>query len=222
MSSVRATVGVAAVLGFALGATAAFAADPAGPDWPCVQRKVAVLTSTQMWDGPNVDDLTGWRGDEEIKKLIPTLVSRRVPMEEAAAAIARFAASRPQDRRDDALKSLFAGLLTAIDSDRAVVMAGIERFQRRQRGRAAEIERQGTAIRQLKEKAATDEKAQAELATAQAAYDWDVRVFSERQQSLPLACDVPLQIEQRLFALGREIRSRMNDRRGKRQNSGQP
>jgi len=38
-----------------------------------------------------------------------------------------------------------------------------------------------------------------------------VRVFSERQQSLPLACEVPVLIEQRLFALGRDIRQHMSD-----------
>jgi hypothetical protein len=91
------------------------------------------------------------------------------------------------------------------------VMSGIERFQQRQKARAAEIERQGTAIRELKERAVNDEKARADLAAAEDRYNWDVRVFSERQQSLPLACEVPVLIEQRLFALGREIRSRMND-----------
>ena len=116
-----------------------------------------------------------------------------------------------KSRRDEALKLLFAGLLSTINSDRAIVMSGIERFQQRQRARAAEIERQGTAIRELKERAVNDEKARAELAAAEDRYNWDVRVFSERQQSLPLACEVPVLIEQRLFELGREIRSRMND-----------
>ena len=106
---------------------------------------------------------------------------------------------------------MFAGLLSTINSDRAIVMSGIERFQQRQKARAAEIERQGTAIRELKERAVNDEKARAELAAAEDRYNWDVRVFSERQQSLPLACEVPVLIEQRLFELGREIRSRMND-----------
>jgi len=113
--------------------------------------------------------------------------------------------------RDEALKLLFAGLLSTVNNDRAVVMGGIERFQQRQKGRATEIERQGAAIRQLKERAAGDEKARSELAAAQDKYDWDVRVFTERQQSLPIACEVPVLIEQRLFELAREIRSRMND-----------
>ena len=189
----------------------ALAAEATRPDWPCVQRKVATLTSAQMWDGPPVDDLTQWRDNEEITKLIAVLASRRVSLEQAAAAIARFAAAQPKDRRDEALKLVFAGLLSTVNSDRAIVVSGIERFQQRQKARAAEIERQGNAIRELKERAVNDEKARAELAAAEDRYNWDVRVFSERQQSLPLACEVPVLIEQRLFELGREVRSRMND-----------
>ena len=189
----------------------ALAAEATRPDWPCVQRKVATLTSAQMWDGPRVDDLTQWRDNEEITKLIAVLASRRVSLEQAAGAIAQFAAAQPKERRDEALKLVFAGLLSTINSDRAIVVSGIERFQQRQKARAAEIERQGNAIRELKERAVNDEKARAELAAAEDRYNWDVRVFSERQQSLPLACEVPVLIEQRLFELGREVRSRMND-----------
>jgi len=195
----------------ALAPPRARAAEAANPDWPCVQRKVATLTSAQMWDGPSVDDLTHWRTNGEMTKLIAFLANRRVPLEEATAAIATFAGARPPEQRNEALKLLFAGLLSTVSSDRAVVMAGIERFQQRQRARAAEIERQGAALRQIKERAATDDQARAELAAAEDRYNWDVRVFSERQQSLPLACEVPVLIEQRLFALGRDIRQHMSD-----------
>jgi hypothetical protein len=91
------------------------------------------------------------------------------------------------------------------------VMRGIERFQQRQKTRAAEIERQSVAIRQLRERASSDEKARSALTAAEDGHKWDVRIFSERQQSLPLACEVPVLIEQRLFELGREIRSRMSE-----------
>jgi hypothetical protein len=189
----------------------ALAADAANPDWPCIQRKVVTLTSAQMWDGPAVDDLTGWRDNDEMTKLIAVLVSRRVPIEQAAAAVAQFAAAQPQNKRDEALKLLFAGLLSTINSDRAAVMNGIERFQRRQKARAAEIERESAVLRQLKERAANDEKARAELTTAEDKHNWDMRVFTERQQSLPLACEVPVVIEQRLFELAREIRTHMSE-----------
>jgi hypothetical protein len=198
------------IFGAAASAAEPNLADP-NADWPCIQHKVAKLTSAQMWDGPPVDDAEQWRDNEEIGKLIPTLASRRVPLEQATAAIDAFAAAQPQEKRDEALKLLFAGLLAAVNADRAVVMNGIERFQKRQRARAAQIEKQGEAIRQLREKATTDEKARAELTGAEDRYNWDVRVFTDRQQSLPLACEIPALIEQRLFALAREIRARMHD-----------
>jgi hypothetical protein len=211
MASSNAVVGlIAAVVAIIAGARA-FAADTANPDWPCTQRKVATLTSAQIWDGPAVDDLPQWRDNAETEKLVAVLASRRVSLEEAAGAIARFAQAQPQDKRDEALKLLFAGVLSTINNERAIVMRGIERFQRRQRTRAAEIERQGVAIRQLKAKAASDEKARAELTQAQEKYDWEVRIFSERQASLPLACEVPTLLEQRVFELAREIRGRMSD-----------
>jgi hypothetical protein len=205
----NAAIGLFAASIITLGASRAVAAE-AG-DWPCIQRKVATLTSAQMWDGPDVDGLTGWRDNEDMAKLIAVLVSRRVPLDQAAAALAQFAAAQPHDKRDGALKVLFAGLLSTINNDRAAVMNGIERFQRRQKARAAEIERQDGELRQLKERAAGDENARTQLAAAEEKHNWDVRIFTERQQSLPLACEVPVVIEQRLFELAREIRSHMNE-----------
>jgi hypothetical protein len=211
MARSKTVVGLLAASIVACGAPTSHAADAANPDWPCIQRKVAMLTSAQMWDGPAVDDLTAWRDNEEMGKLIAVLVSRRVPLEQAAASITQFAAAQPQDKRDEALKLLFAGLLSTVNIDRTTVMNGIERFQRRQKARAAEIERQGAVLRQLKERAASDGKARAELTAAEDKYNWEVRIFTERQQSLPLACEVPVVIEQRLFELAHEIRSHMND-----------
>jgi hypothetical protein len=211
MTSSRETLRLVLVLVVSLAASSTIAAESANSDWPCVQRKVMTLTAAQMWDGPAVDGLVQWSDNEEVRKLVALLASRRVSLEDAAAAIERFAAAQPQDKRDDALKLVFAGLLSTLNGDRRAVMSGIERFQQRQRGRAAELERQGSAIRQLKERAASDERVRAQLAAAQERYDWDARVFGERQQSLPLACEVPVLIEQRLFELGREIRSRMSD-----------
>lgn len=179
-----------------------------GSDWPCIQHKVDKLTSVQMWDGPPVDDLEEWREDKAIMKLVPVVTSRRIPVEEAAEAIESFAMARPENARDHALSLLFAAVLDATNRDRAVIMAGIERFQQRQRARAAEIERQSVEIRKLRADQSTQPT---QLAAAEESYNWDVRVFNERQQSIPLACEVPVLIEQRLFTIAREIRARMSE-----------
>src|SRR5262245_7126843 len=186
-------------------------AEAANPDWPCVQKKVSALTSAQFWDGPQVEGLSGWQGDDRIAKLIPVLLSRRLPLETVTAAIATFAAQRSDAERDETLKLLFAGVLASANSERNLVIGGIERFQQRQRARAHEIERQGAELHALKARAAQDEAARQDLKVAEDKYNWDVRVFSERQQSLPLACEIPVLIEQRLFQVGREIRSHMRD-----------
>ena len=81
----------------ALAASPVRAAETGNSDWPCVQRKVATLTAAQMWDGPPVDGLVGWSDNEEIRKLVTFLASRRVPLEDATAAVAKFAAAQPPD-----------------------------------------------------------------------------------------------------------------------------
>ena len=191
-----------------------FAALPARadePEWPCVQRRVATLTAAQMWDGPDVEALTGWQDDAEMERLIKALVSRANPMEQASESLAQWAKAQPDSSRDEKLKMLFAGVLKTINDDRAIVLAGIGRFQHRQRQLAERIQEQGAALGALRAKAALDEKAKAELTVAEDRYKWDTRFFAERQESLPLACEIPVQIEQRAFDLAREIRALMKD-----------
>jgi hypothetical protein len=97
--------------------TVAQAGEAEAPNWPCMQRKIEKLTSSQMWDGPSVEGVTAWRQDSEVSALITTLVSRRVPIAEAAAAIRRFAENQAPERRDEKLKLLFAGILATINDD---------------------------------------------------------------------------------------------------------
>lgn len=204
---------VRAVLWIACG-TAMLAALPARAvetEWPCIQRKVLTLTAAQMWDGPDVEALAGWQDDADMSRLIKVLVSRAIPMEKAIESVEQWAKAQPEASRDEKLKLLFAGVLRTINDDRAVVLAGIERFQHRQKQLAERIQEQGAALGALRARAATDEKAKAELTAAEDRYKWDVRFFAERQESLPHACEIPVQIEQRAFDLAREIRSLMKD-----------
>lgn len=181
-------------------------------EWPCIQRKVLTLTAAQMWDGPEVEGLTGWQDDPEMSRLIKGLVSRANPMEKVSESLEQWAKVQPEPVRDEKLKLLFAGVLKSINDDRAVVMAGIERFQRRQRQLSERIQEQGAALGALRAKAAAnDEKAKAELTAAEDRYKWDTRFFAERQDAMPYACEIPVQIEQRAFDLAREIRGLMKD-----------
>lgn len=193
-------------------ATAADAAPPRSttdPDWPCPQQKVAKLTSTQIWDGPATETISDWSQDDGVARLVPLMVSRRVPVEEAITELKKFADATPQPERARRLTSLFAGMLATVNSERTVVISGIERFTQRQRARSQELEREGTRIAKLKELAAADPKQEDALNKAQELFDWNVRVYQERQSSTPIACEIPVMMESRLFELAREVRALM-------------
>jgi DNA polymerase III alpha subunit len=160
-----------------------------------------------MWDGPSVDGVKGWYKDKAISDLIELLSSRRVPVEEGEAAIQKFAEAQPEDKRDAQLTLLFAGLFDKINSQRRGVLSGIEKYQKSQKERAKELERQSTEIARLEGEAGSNESVA--LDQAREHYNWAQRIFQERQSSIPLACELPVLMEERLYAFTRSIRGLM-------------
>jgi len=187
----------------------ALARDTSTPDWPCIQRKIDTLTSTQVWDGPAVEQLMGWRDVPGINDLLPVLTNRRIPLPQAETALKKFADSQPEASRDERLTLVFAGVFETLHNQRKTVIGGIEKYLKAQRERSAELERQGEEIAKLEEKAGSDEKAAAELQEAQTRFDWAQRIFQERQNNIPIACEVPVKIDERIFMLGKSIRGLM-------------
>lgn len=179
------------------------------PDWPCQQRKVTTITAAQIWDGPSVDNLKVEK-DEKISNLTEVLESRRVPLEDAEKAIKEFAAAQPEAERDHKLTLLFVSVLDKINIDRRFVIGRVEDFQKRQKARAAELERQG---QKLAEANLTPEEqlvpAESRLTPEQQEYNWNTRIFQDRQLNLTVACDVPGLIEQRAYEIARLIRAQM-------------
>lgn len=178
------------------------------PDWPCIQRKVPTISAGQIWDGPPIDDIKDF--DPAIRNLTEILESRRVSVDDADKAIKEYAASIPEAERDKKLTQLFAAFLNEINTDRQFVMSRVEEFQKRQKGRAAELEREGQKLAE-KGMAATDEllPTETKLSPEQQEYNWNARIFQERQQNLTMACEIPVLIEQRAYEISRLIRSHM-------------
>jgi hypothetical protein len=178
------------------------------PDWPCIQRKVPTISAAQVWDGPPLDGIKEFSPD--IRDLTEVLESRRVTAEDAEKAIKEYAAKVPEAERDQKLTQLFASVLSEINTDRAFVMSRVEEFQKRQKGRAAELEREGQKPAE-KGIAATDEllPTETKLTPEQQEYNWNARIFQERQQNLTMACEIPTLIEQRAYEIGRLIRAQM-------------
>ena len=103
-------------------------------------------------------------------------------------------------------------MLSKINTDRQFVMGRIEEFQRRQKARSDEIEREGEKLAQLNQTIPADEQAgprDAKLTPEQQEYNWNARIFQERQQNLTVACDIPVLIEQRAYEIAKLIRAQM-------------
>lgn len=194
----------------------AFAAEPAkdNAEWPCVYRKVPVLSAATIWDGPAITDTASWRKDETIRKLSQYLISRRVKEDEAEAAIKKYAAGLPADTHDAKLTELFAAVLTRTNEDRKLVMSGIERFHKRQMERAQEIEKEGIQLPPENSEGLTDEANGpageiSKLSSKEEKYKWEVRTFQEKQANIPIACEIPQLIDQRAGDIARAIRAEM-------------
>ena len=190
-------------LGVALAPVVACAQMPgrADPDWPCQQIKVPELSAGTMWNGPALDPVMhGWSQDAEVAALVQRLSQRRIPLQQAQAEIAAFA-QRAGAAKAERLTMLMAGLFDTLGQERASVMAGLDRFGRRQRIFADEIRADNAELHAQQAAGGDAEK----LAQEADKLTLELRVFEDRRQSLSFACNVPTTIEQRLFALAQSI-----------------
>ena len=180
----------------------ALAADPRFPDWPCNQVKVPELSIAAMWAGPSVDDVGNtWDDDPTTKDLVARLAARRTPLDEAEKAISDFVTGDAAERQQKG-KLIFAGLFGTLNRQRNDVMNGIERLFGQQRTFADKIRSETRELQDLQVAPDHDRSKVDGLADR---IGWDTRVFEERRTTIRYACEVPVLIEQRLFALARAI-----------------
>ncbi len=181
------------------------------PDWPCVQRKVPEITAGMVWAGPPIEELTAsWSESGHIQDLVQRLSVRRTTLEQAAAEIEQFAGELGADK-NQRLTLLFAGLLETINRERSEIMAGIVRYAKRQRALAEQVRQETEELNALQLKDTLSDAEQARLLEVEERLLWDTRIFDEREQSLTYVCESPVLLEQRLFALAREIMGQLDE-----------
>ena len=177
----------------------AAAATSEDPDWPCVQRKVPEISAGMVWAGPPVEELKGaWQDDMEVSRLAGTLAARRTDIEAAKAAVVDFAAGLGAGK-NERLTLLFAATLDIVNNERASIISGIGRYTRRQQALADKI---GRVAGELQALPASDTAKREELEQQRL---WDIRIYEDRERSLTYICEQPVLLEQRVFALAREI-----------------
>jgi len=171
------------------------------PDWPCQRPKVAEFPLASVWDGPPIDtNAQGWRDDPEIAALAAEMAQRRVPIADVQAAVAKLDASHDPAAKDK-IKRAFGAAFDELVSERAAILAGLDRYGHKQRQMADRIR-------------AENETAHAAPAPGVAPTDaalqklqWDVRVYDERRRTISYVCDAPQTIEARIGAVAKIVRA---------------
>jgi hypothetical protein len=182
------------------------AASARNPDWPCVQVRVPEMSLAAVWAGPPLDDAMGrWESDTQVADLVARIAARRTPLEEAEKLAAEFLRASGGARQDKA-KLVFAGLFTTLDRLRTQVIAGIERYTRRQREFADRIRADTLKLRALQDTPGAPQKEVEDLVNQ---VEWQTRIFEERRRTIGYVCEVPATIERRVFTLGRTIQEAM-------------
>lgn len=187
-----------------LGAGTALAAVPEhDPDWPCQQIRVAELSVGAVWNGPDLTSaLQNWSQDATVASLAQQVAERRMSLDEAKAAVRDFAQSAGGERQQKLL-ALAAGLFQTMNAERAQVVAGLDRFGRRQKQLAADIRADLEKLRA--QQSTTEPNAASQAGPLSGGLEWKTQLFEQRRQEIAAACNVPNRIEQRLYALEQTI-----------------
>lgn len=202
--------GLAMLLAAALAAPAnAYQEDK---NWPCIQAKVAKLSAGQMWPGLTLNpEQRNWQEDEAVKRLIEKLLPRRVSLEETEKIIAEFASNYKGDNLNLELEKTFLGLLDETNRIRAEIITGIGRFSGRQKdlvNRITDNRHKLSTYEKKDEDGTLTRDEDKEMVKLEQALEWDQRIHEEREQSLEFVCESPVLLEQRLFALAKQLKAK--------------
>lgn len=192
---------IGAGLAFCAGSQTTFAQDA---DWPCVQRLVPSLEPGLVWSGPALEPVDQPR--PELQVAARRLIDVKLPPEAVTAEVRSYAEQQPEAERTKALSRLFALSFDWLNEERSGVIRDIHRYAAGQKKLADRIVAE---TRELEKLQAASSPENAEIADAQSARDWDLRIYGDRQKSLSLICEQPVQYEQRAFALGRIIQDQL-------------
>lgn len=173
-------------------------------DWPCVQRLVPELQPGLVWSGPTLEPVEQPR--PELQEAARRLIDVKLAPEKITSEVKSFAGQQPEADRAQALTRLFALSFDWLNDERASVIRDIRHYAAGQKKLADRIVAETRALEKLQ---AAEPPDTAQIADLQSSRDWDMRIYGDRQKSLSLVCDQPVQYEQRAFALARIIQDQL-------------
>lgn len=193
------TISAVVLAGIAMFQTAALpaaAADFADPTWPCIQRKVEVLSPALMWSQPIPETPPEKAVEADVAALADLLSLRRTEVEALRPEVEAFAEAHGGDA--ELLGRVFARAFDTLAQRRTRIIGGIGDFSLSQIALAESIEATRTEMDTLM---AADDPDFDKVDALEEKLEWDEVIYSDRQRSITYLCETPQLIERRLFGI---------------------
>ncbi len=167
------------------------------PEWPCIQRLILKVSPATMWPIPVEEGTdTEYRNYPEIRKLSEQLGDIELFTTEHQQLITMFAEGVPEAERETSLTLLATGVVDVSNRIRGNYIRGIKRYTRQQIVISEQIESTLNELSILQDnETASDGKARRETEDT---LRWHERVYDQRERSMQLLCEQPVELEQRL------------------------
>jgi hypothetical protein len=172
----------------------------ADTNWPCHQPKVSEFPLASVWEGPPIDTANSpLHGDPEVAALASEMSQRRVPIADVDSDVGKLLASADPQAKTKVLQA-FGVAYEELARQRSEIIAGLDRFGRKQRELAARIRSENeVANRDPSPAVATTDDSLQKL-------QWDLRVFDDRRRTVGYVCDAPQAVEARIGELAKIAR----------------
>jgi len=166
------------------------------PEWPCIQRLILEVSPAVMWPVPVEEDtLSQYRQNSEIRALAEELGDIEVFSELHQESISNFADNVVEDEKEHQLTLLATGVVDVSNRVRKDYISGIKRFTRQQIVISEQIENTLNELSLMEESAGTDPEARRVVMET---LRWHERVYDQRERSIQLLCEEPVELEQQL------------------------
>jgi hypothetical protein len=200
--AVRAVLVVSLAAGFAVGA-AAQTGVKVDPNWPCQQIKTPTFSLASVWAGPQLDlNSQSWRDEGDVANLTAKMAQRGIPMPEVESAIGDLKMKAGADANSKLLAA-FAAAFEDLSQQRSQILAGLDRFGRKQRALADRIRAENAEVQESSDQNGAGQASPG--GDSQERLQLDIRVFDDRRQTISYVCAAPTLIEQRIGEIARAV-----------------
>ncbi|HTO84250.1 MAG TPA: hypothetical protein VMQ73_18645 [Methylomirabilota bacterium] len=190
-----------ALLGFMALCADAAAAEP-DPNWPCQQPLVQNVTAAMIWSGPPLDNIGDWHSEPTVEALVERIAPRNVSTKDGQAAIEAFLRDLKGDRKR-LVTLAFAGLLDETNDQRTGVIGRIKDLAERQRNLSELVNKLSIEVGGLPPSEQTNPSPEHKDLVDR--WTFTTQAYTQTQQTMRYACEIPGQIDSRLGVYARAL-----------------